>query len=52
MVTEYMTLGSLSEFLPTCIRNNLVLINMAIDVANGMIYLSDQGIVHRDLAGK
>ncbi|RXG53941.1 Tyrosine-protein kinase CSK [Armadillidium vulgare] len=55
LVTEYMSKGSLVEYLRT--RGRILIskrnqINFACDIANGMVYLESKVFVHRDLAAR
>jgi len=53
LVTEFMPKGSLLDYLMSRGRNILTkkeLIDFVINICNGMSYLEEKGIVHRDLA--
>lgn len=53
LVTEYMPRGSLLDYLMSRGRNVLTskeLIDFTINICDGMSYLEEKGIVHRDLA--
>uniref|UniRef100_F6RMP9 Discoidin domain-containing receptor 2 n=1 Tax=Ciona intestinalis TaxID=7719 RepID=F6RMP9_CIOIN len=51
MITEYMENGDLNQYLRSCaVFSNEVLINMCVQIASGMRYLSSHKFVHRDLA--
>lgn len=53
LVTEYMPKGSLLDYLMSRGRNVLTskeLIDFVINICDGMSYLEEKGIVHRDLA--
>ncbi|XP_076062792.1 tyrosine-protein kinase CSK-like isoform X2 [Oratosquilla oratoria] len=55
LVTEYMSKGSLVEYLRTRGRQHITKrnqINFACDTCNGMAYLESQKVVHRDLAAR
>eukprot|EP01156_Anaeramoeba_ignava_P023382 Anaeramoba_ignava/c21502_g1_i1.p1 GENE.c21502_g1_i1~~c21502_g1_i1.p1 ORF type:complete len:465 (-),score=129.03 c21502_g1_i1:128-1522(-) len=54
IVLEYVPRGSLSERLKKLLEKNLrikkdTIISYAIDIAEGMKYLHDKGVIHRDL---
>ncbi|PRP86677.1 putative leucine-rich repeat receptor-like protein kinase [Planoprotostelium fungivorum] len=56
MVLEYAESGSLDSLLVQHSRENFLdegqLLNLVMDVARGMMYLSKRGVIHRDLAAR
>lgn len=56
IVLEYMHLGSLKSYLDSPMIKDklepLTLLRMAIDASAGMMYLSEAGFVHRDIAAR
>ncbi|XP_055899362.1 tyrosine-protein kinase JAK2-like [Biomphalaria glabrata] len=57
LIMEYMTMGSLSSFAKNEMNspdepNSEILLNICIQIAEAMVYLSGKEIVHRDLAAR
>ena len=53
IITEYMKHGNLLDYLHECAGQKLLkVINMAKQIAEGMVYLEEQNYVHRDIAAR